>query len=525
MAESGFWTRARSLAKGHWEELDVALERWSTRHGWPICVPVAVLLLVLLTPAAMVAAVKPLWHDEIYGVLISRFGSFSRIWTALESGVDLQPPLYHLVTHAAEFVLGQSELADRLPSLVGFWLAALCLFRFVSVHAGAAFGMIAAVFPLAIDANRYAWEARPYGLLLACTGLALVSWQTATARRRRGLGLVGLWLSLSLATCVHYYAVLLFVPFVVGEAVRTYRRRQTDWPVWISLMLTMPVVTVFLPLIRGAMASQGAHPWNAARLDKVLEPYSDFLQGSWLPLAVVLALALLLTRVDRPTGSAVSRSGPPAHEVAAAIGLTSLPVVGYLIAVAGPNMMTRRYFLPLVLGFAILFAWWLWRVTGARAWIAFAVTIVLALSSFGSTVRSFNAIRSAQDPKALGAMPIPADLAALPVVVSPSRPFLECWFYAPSDLQQRLVYVADVDAALRIRGTDASERSITNAARFFGFQLEPIESFRATHTRFLIYSPNGSAGYVLPGYVRAGARVELVGLKGRSLLFLVTAPG
>ena len=50
-------------------------------------------------------------------------------------------------------------------------------------------------------AGRYAHEARPYALVLALAGIALVAWQAAAEGRRRRVALFSLGFALAAALC------------------------------------------------------------------------------------------------------------------------------------------------------------------------------------------------------------------------------------------------------------------------------------------------------------------------------------
>ena len=92
--------------------LQVAAERvteWLDRHAHFVLA--AVVLLVGATAVAM-AASKPLWHDEIYTVLLAGL-STADLWSANLSGVDLSPPLNTVLTHAVIRAGGSGPVAMR----------------------------------------------------------------------------------------------------------------------------------------------------------------------------------------------------------------------------------------------------------------------------------------------------------------------------------------------------------------------------------------------------------------------------
>src|SRR6185503_5945003 len=183
------------------------------RH-WPLVW--AGLMGLLLLGAAGRASERLLWHDELFTLYASQL-SPSALWEALADGLDLQPPLGYLVTRITTSTLGDGLVAIRVPSLVGFGLGCVCLGLFVRQRVGLAGGTVALLVPSVTAGYDYAYEARPYGMLVGLTGVALLLWQATERPRSRLLAALGLAIALALAVSLHYYGVLLVAPLAVGE--------------------------------------------------------------------------------------------------------------------------------------------------------------------------------------------------------------------------------------------------------------------------------------------------------------------
>ena len=97
------------------------------------------------------ASQKLLWHDELFTLHVSRL-PLSNLWAALATPSDQTPPLFHLVTRAFMWLLGDGLIAIRLPAILGFLLAMLCLYAFVARRYGPLYGLLAAVVPVATNA-------------------------------------------------------------------------------------------------------------------------------------------------------------------------------------------------------------------------------------------------------------------------------------------------------------------------------------------------------------------------------------
>ena len=74
------------------------------------------------------AAIRQLWFDELLTFHVSKLGNAADIWAALEKTADGQPPISYLLTAFFHLLLGETELATRLPSLLAFAIASYVFF-------------------------------------------------------------------------------------------------------------------------------------------------------------------------------------------------------------------------------------------------------------------------------------------------------------------------------------------------------------------------------------------------------------
>ncbi|MGH9852980.1 MAG: glycosyltransferase family 39 protein, partial [Blastocatellia bacterium] len=245
-----------------------------------------------LAVTCLVATQKPLWNDELYTLYIARLPGLSDVWAALSTGAEQLPPFFYVITRASLALFGPNDQAIRLPEVIGFWVMGLCLFRFVSKRAPAVYGFLAMLFPLVTEAYYYASEARPYGLVLGFSALALLCWQSATERDSRLLSLAGLAVSLAAAVSCHYYAVFVFAPLAFAEAVRFLSRRRPDWAVWAAFGLGVTPLLAFLPLIQRAMSYSSTF-WSKPRWMAIPDFYYFLLAPAALPLMALLVLSAI----------------------------------------------------------------------------------------------------------------------------------------------------------------------------------------------------------------------------------------
>jgi hypothetical protein len=471
---------------------------------------------ILIWLSLSASAACPFWFDELFTFHMAPLPDFGTIWLALSKGVDLQPPLFQLTTAAAQKLFGSSEVATRLPALAGYLLMTVCLYLFVRRRTNALYGCVAALFPAVTEAFRYSYEARPYGLVLGFSALALLCWQQAISAGtgvHRKLGLVGLWLSLSLAVSFHYYAVLVFIPIAIGEAVRVLQRRTLDIPVAVAAVLGGLVAIVYLPLIRGAVAVHSDHFWSPVTLRFTYDAFQSALFPAAVPMAFCFVALYLLHWLDRLTEpSAATGTGLTVAETGACLGFILLPVFGYLMGRAITHMMTDRYVLSLVIGFAVLFACALYRATGGRAIAALALAAILGGTFVGRH------ITRPQAPNDYSTLKLPLQDRDLPLVMASALDFVPQLYYGNPDVRSRLVCV---DLAAHYHGVDAVDRAVLIAAPAFHWPVMRYGEFARKHPRFFLLS-RPSANWIAAKLQADGAAVELASSQDENTLYLVT---
>ncbi len=337
------------------------------------------------SPAALVRRA----HDSSYGICARR-GFVLRM---LVGGTDLNPPLHHLTVRAVTPFLGYGPLALRVPSIAGFGLMAVCLYAIMRRHVGRAAACVALLLPFTTRAYWYAFEARPYGLMMGFSALALFCWQSAAADRRRTLALVGLMLSLAAAISTHFYTVFVFLALASGELARTLARRRLDLAVWAAFGLGALPLGLFIPVIASAR-SRSIGFWSQPSMTKCFDFYSWLISTEAIfPLVVLGLVSVCLATLARPVPN---RPGPtddksprkmPIHECVALVAFTLIPVFTHVVALTITHAFVERYALTAVIGLSAMTALFFdWRPRGKMAalvpavvflfWVAFVQVIV-----------------------------------------------------------------------------------------------------------------------------------------------------
>ena len=200
-------------------------------------------LLVVLTIG------RGLWFDELFTYYIAKQPDFRATFEASRR-VDMNPPLIYGLVRLSHALFGDSTVATRLPSVVGFWLGSAAFFAWLGKRTGyvVAAGAIAVFW--AGFFLMYATEARPYGIWLGFFGGALLCWDRVHTPHRR-LAIIGLFLCTAGMLMSHMLAPFSLGSIYLGELVRTVRRRFPDWPVWLALLLPLSVTAGYVAWTHG----------------------------------------------------------------------------------------------------------------------------------------------------------------------------------------------------------------------------------------------------------------------------------
>lgn len=474
----------------------------------------------------LIASKGVISNDELFTLYIGRLPQFHDVWVALATGAEQTPPFFYAVARADIRLFGTSGLALRLPELLAFFLMGAVLFHIVSRRTSPVYGFLALLFPFMTTAYNYAFEARAYALVLCFSAIGLLCWIWAAEGRHRVLALVGLAVSLAAAISSHYYAVLSLFPIGLGEAVRTFRRKRIDLGVWLALLLSLPPLLLFLPLIEGARKF-APHFWAKPHWSSMAYFYGHFLLSpSAVPLLaivlVVVVVGFLRQRLDQ-TVEPQAKTGIPAHEVAAVLGFLLIPVVGILLAKTAVGAFSDRYALSAVIGLSIIIAWGLHRML--RCHRALAVGLGLLLFAFVA-VKEVQTYRRAVAYRALQVSTYSfLDTYArgdAPIVISGPMDFTELTYAAPRDIASRLTYLADPRLALQYTGSDDAEKGLVEMRSWAGLRVQAFSRFLVSRKMCYVYAVNYPDQYawVIRGLEAAHWKLSLERWENGMILFL-----
>jgi 4-amino-4-deoxy-L-arabinose transferase-like glycosyltransferase len=362
--------------------------------------PLAALTLLAAVLRLSTLDLQSFWYDEAFTPVHVLHASLSATLRGVVH-TENTPPLWYVLAWADSRVLGNGEIALRLPSaLAGIatvpvaWMIARELAgRRAAILAAA----LVAVNPLLVW---YSQEARAYGLFVLMAALSMLCFLRAM-REPTGRHMAAFALAGSLALLTHYFAVFLLIPMALLLLGDRARRRA-------ALPATAVIAAVglaLLPLIsaQGGHGTQWIGRWPLSeRLQAILQYYLTGYSGSSLGHGVELLVALPIIAgiglaLWSMAGTPPTRSSPPdgapgraetpgdGREGASGRGaLTALLIaaggvlIPIVLALLGADYLAPRNLVAAMIPVTALIAVLVVTPSSGRAGVALAVAIVLA---------------------------------------------------------------------------------------------------------------------------------------------------
>lgn len=501
-----------------------------TESASPNLFPLLIAVVVYAAARNLVeATIKPFWFDEILTEVVSREPGIAALWRTLKTAVDGNPPLFYLVERTSSHFAANGLIAYRLPSILAFSCTLICLYVFVARRSGPVTAMLCtSLIFLTPLFGFYADEARPYSMSVACIAFAMVCYQ----RVSRPPWTLGVFFSMLLAACLHYYGVVALSPFLAAELFFTLQTRRLRPSVWGALLLA-PTPLVFLRPLLTAMKASYVHFWAQPHLMDALKSYGDFfsLDAPWgFALAGILFLAVLLSILrGRPSLSGPLSGTDEAHgpslssEDVLVLVLLVYPFIAFVVAKVMHGGYVLRYVLCTILAIAIAFRYvleWL----GERGKWAAAACLFLAIGtqefSFWRTLRQ-NIGTPARFDSGMVTLVDSAHRDDLPLLFADAGEYLEVKYYAPPRLKSRMAVVVDPTSAYLYRGTDTLENIMLSLQRVTPSDVYGFSQYKAAHRSFLLYLNRMGIDWLPGRLIEEGDNLRLVGVQGNRLLFLV----
>lgn len=456
-----------------------ALAQWQA-----VALPAIAVLLYIA--AVAFSSARPLWHDELYTFYIAQAPSIGQMFHEIR--LDLNPPLEYLAVRGAMSAFGANEFAARLPSMIAFFVASGCLYWLMKRRFSSGYGVLAVVVFWSTPFFYYATEARPYALVLAFFGIALLAWVYRAEGRHPKAALA----ALALANCgmmfSHFFGVFYLLPFGLAQLVRDYRRRKIDLPVWAAFLLPIAIPFVYLSIMARYEASAFPHSFLAGPGTIYYFFYNTLAPESWVLLPVICFAVLVAFRRGRKTDTALLPNG---SEIALLAGMIAIPLVLIAMLTFTHGFFNQRYAIPTGFAYGMLLAFFTAIYTGASRLAAAAASCALLIYfAFAGVIVSKHRYHGIQQVQSAALTDIEP---GLPLVDASGLTFLEMDKYSDPATVKRLYYLTDREFALRYAHATIFE-GLSRVKHVFPIRANvvPYPQFVVEHRRFLAL---GTPGY------------------------------
>jgi hypothetical protein len=436
--------------------------------------------------------------------------------------VSLDPPAYHLFSHWLLQTRFDPMTAMRLPSLLGGLLMAFSVYLFTRRLMGVYAAAMAATGLLLLNALRIV-EARPYGILLGATGLALLLWQNCIRGNRRKASLTGLFLVLGLAVSSHYFGILVALPLLIAEGWRSLARRRIDFPVLAALLGSYGFVLGWLPFLKPAAAYR-SHYYSQLSVLRVLDSYAGHkecpVNGSCAVVHVVIALLVLVVVLAGGVWLA-RRFRNQCAEWVAVVSLALLPIMGGLLAVFTSGAFEARHMIEYYIGLLIVAAGLVAAVTKSR-WQKRAYLALLLILLAGRIVQlGFAANKEHKQMQQYLAL----DYTSRPVVLTDAHLYLRL-HYLLDPKAANLFWVYDLSHAVEWKHPDTLDRTAENLRMFTALPILSYDEVKSNSFKLMVQRPPERPWpqWLPLQLAKDGAHLEADGAVGDYRIYLAGKP-
>ncbi|MBL8210479.1 MAG: hypothetical protein JNK87_07200 [Bryobacterales bacterium] len=435
---------------------------------------------------------RPLWYDEFFTYYLSKLTP-AELSMALAGGVDLTPPLLHLLTKLGRAVVGDNNISTRWTAIAGFWIASLCVFSYTRRRTSALFGFIALSGMFVTFAYKFAYEARSYGLMLGFTGLALVCWQREGERTSiRGWWTLGTAVSLLGLVASHLYGLFVVAVFAGAEVIRQVRLRSFHLPMLVALLCSVIPLVLLHQQIASARA-YSANFWARADWAAFVGTYHLFLTSGIVAVLVAALGTTLMAQLLPGEGEGQDQNRLPLEEIALPLGLTLLPVAQIVAARLVTGAYVARYAISATVGITLLFAFFTAVVTARRQAMGLVVLLCFAGWTGLQLLASLSKLRMPVDAVAVPEMLREALAEGPPVVITDGAQYLQLHHYHP-EFATRIYSLVDIDFPGAYGESDTTERTTAGLARWTRLNTAKYADFVAGHRTFLVFYQAGGEG-------------------------------
>jgi hypothetical protein len=478
------------------QKLEALVEKFA-----PVVMP---LLIVLFSVWAWFASREVrLWYDELLELTVASASSSRELLATVAAG-DHNPPLSHFLIRASISLLGDTEWAARFPAYLGMVTMLVAIYFFVSRWLTRSYGILAMLVLMCLPIRIYAIQARPYGLVLGFSALALLFYQQTLRPSGRRLALLGLAVCAGCLTATHYYAVLVIGSILMVDVLRTWGSKRLDWALFACMGIPPLIV---LGALRNVIREQRAglsHYFASGNLLSFDHGYDtldlDPLVYCVALIAVTLLLSFYLSHGTFRTPVHFPLVGT--HEAVLGASLLLLPILGAFCSQFVTHAYLARYFVASAIGLSLCVCFSVRLLSAGIPGLLILLILPLGLG-FGKALM----VQGHRSPEQL---PPGAALASAtaPILIDNPGSYLLLLHYFP-DLHDALWVIADPAASLYYRKYSTDDELMLTLAARGRAQTITLKAAARKWSHFSLIPRPGDSVWALKCVIEAGANVTV----------------
>jgi hypothetical protein len=346
--------------------------------AWPV-VTAALLALFYFGSSLYIAAHRVFWFDELFTIHIARLPSLSTIWTALGNGVDALPPIYYMLVRVFDSLFGAGDVAARVPSAIAIAIGLLVIFDCTRRLTDGLHGLIALCVATCSFLPYYGYEARSYAIYFMLAALAFWVWTYEGLRTRTQAILFGA--CFFAGVCFHYYFAMCLAPYFVWELLRWKPGQRPSAKLVGGIIGSIIPVLLLSPLILSFSQKFAGGYWNRPSFLELRAIYSQLFPDGLFLLALIAVWIVLAGSSSSAKADAVM----PPMSSGEAIGwlFLGIPLAAFVVAEWKTNAFYSRYFIGVLPGVAVAFAFLVWRHFRKVSQLSMGIFVLLAAWGVG----------------------------------------------------------------------------------------------------------------------------------------------
>jgi uncharacterized membrane protein len=438
-------------------------------------VAAALLAVFYLATSIYIASQRLFWFDELFTLHIARLANWMMIWTALSHGADALPPAYYIVVRISDALFGPGEVAARLPSAIAMVSGLLLIFDCARRLTDGLHGLIALSAATCSFLPYYGYEARSYAIYFMLSALALWVWACTTESWRSAILFGAVFF---VGGCFHYYFAMGLVPYLLWELLRWKPGSRPSAKALAGVVGSVVAVAIFSPLILSFSSKFSSGYWNRPSLTELRAIFPQLFPDGLFLLALIM-LWIVLAGSDDKDDSVVQAM--PAAEAVGWLFL-AIPLAAFVVAELKTNAFYSRYFIGVLPGVAVAFAFWVWRHSRRVVTVSMGICLLLAMWGVG---RQMTFVRHPDLVEATGARQFLQVEGSLNVegkryfVFSGPLLFLEAQYYAHHPEQCVLLLPTDFSRQAK-SGPDPylHQRLELNLSQYYPLQIWTVDDLR-----------------------------------------------